>query len=225
MTGQIRVLLVEDHEIVRDGLKLILQRSDDIVVVGEAADGTSAVRAFERLADAETLDMVITDLGLPDMDGLEVVRRIKARNPEVRVLILSMFDDEDHITGMLEVGADGYVLKQSVGQDLAQAIRTVMSGEIFLSPVIARRMVQQVRRGRERERHTDLLTNREREVLGMLAEGSTSKEVARVLGLRTKTVENHRARILEKMGVSNTAAAIGMAYQEGLFRASSARMA
>lgn len=212
----IRALIVEDHGIVREGLILILQQTDDIVVVGAAGDGATAKRLFERLLAENTVDIVITDLGLPDINGLEIVRHVKAQAPQVRTLILSMLSGDEQIRGMLEAGADGYILKQSAGQDLAQAIRTVMGGDTALSPLVARRMVQQVRRGRERDRHADMLSNREQQVLHLLADGSTSKEAARVLGLRTKTVENHRARILEKLRVSNTAAAIGLAYQEGL---------
>ena len=218
---RIRVILIEDHGVVREGLKLILQGTDDIEVVGEAADGESGLRLFTRLAvddpDADGgIDVVVTDLGLPDIGGLEVTRRIKAARPDMPVLILTMHTDDDHIRGMLELGADGYVLKQSAVQEFAEAIRTVARGETALHPTIARRIMKQLQQGRERERRTDLLTERERSVLALLADGATSKEIARQLGLSTKTIENHRARILEKLGVSNTAAAIGLAYQHGL---------
>lgn len=212
----IRALIVDDHGIVREGLELILRQTDDIIVVGTAPDGANAIRLFERLLAENAVDIVITDLGLPDIDGLDIVRHIKGRAPQIRTLILSMLSGDEQIRGMLAAGVDGYLLKQAAGQELAQAIRTVMGGDTALSPVVARRMMRQARRGSERDRHADMLSNREQEVLRLLADGSTSKEAARVLGLRTKTVENHRARILEKLQVTNTAAAIGMAYQEGI---------
>lgn len=215
--ARIRVLLVEDYGTIREGLRLLLQGAGGIDVVGVADDGEGGLRLFKRLVAGEGVDVVVTDLGLPDIDGLEVARRIKADHPQMRVLLLSIFADDAHIQGMLEVGADGYVLKQITGQELAQAIRTVAGGEMALSPLIARRMAMQVQRNRERNRHADQLSAREREVLGQLAIGATSKEVARQLGLSKKTVENHRARILEKLSVSNTAA-VGLAYQEGLLQ-------
>ena len=214
----VRVMLVEDHGIVREGLRLILQRAPDIEVLGEAGDGLGGVRLFENLLarDGEGVDVVVTDLGLPDISGLEVTRRIKALRPATRVLLLTMHADDEHIRGMMEIGADGYLLKQSAAQELSAAIHTVARGETVLSPVVARRLMTQLQRGRERERRTDLLTDRERQVLALLAEGSTSKEIAQGLGLSTKTIENHRARILEKLGVANTAAAVSLGYHQNL---------
>ena len=213
---QIRVLLIEDHGIVREGVKLILDGAPNIEVVGEAVEGDQGVRLFERLAATDGVDVVVTDLGLPGISGLEVTRRIKALRPQARVLLLTMHADDEHIRGMLEQGADGYLLKQAAGQELVEAITVVARGETFLSPMVARRLMTQVQRGRERERYSALLTERERELLALLAEGATSKEIAQRLGLSVKTVENHRANILDKLGVANTAAAIGLAYQQGL---------
>jgi DNA-binding NarL/FixJ family response regulator len=219
MGGTARVLIVEDHALVREGLRLLLQRADDIVVAGEAGDGAGALRAVARLADTGGLDLVLTDIGLPDMDGQEVARRIRADYPGLRVLFLSMLQDDAHIADLVAGAGNGYVLKQAAGRDLLEAIRTVMAGETYLSPAIARRLVQQLRHGGGWVRQTDRLSAREREVLGLLAEGGTSKGVAHTLGLRPKTVQNHRASILGKLGVTNTAAAIRVAYEEGLLDA------
>ena len=224
--SRIRVILIEDHAMVREGLKLILQQAPDIAVLGEAGDGAGGLQLLQRLAAEGGVDVLVTDLGLPDLGGLEVTRRAKALLPGLRVLLVTMYTGEEHIRGMLDAGADGYLLKQSAAQELPESIRVVARGETALSPAVARLLLRQVRRGRERhadllsgrerERHGDLLTERERQVLGALAEGRTSKEIAARLVLSTKTVENHRARILEKLGVANTAAAIGLAFRRGL---------
>ena len=213
---RIGVLLIEDHGMVREGLKLILERTPHIEVRGEAAAGLDGVRLFERLAPEGDVDVVVTDLGLPDISGLEVTRRVKSAWRDARVLLLTMHEDDEHVRGMLDTGADGYLLKQSAAGELAGAIEVVARGEIFLSPAVARRLLTQVQQGREREHYAGLLTDREREVLALVAEGATSKEIAQALNLSTKTVENHRANILGKLGVTNTAAAIGLAYQHGL---------
>jgi DNA-binding NarL/FixJ family response regulator len=205
---------------VREGLKRILHDAPDIEVVGDAAEGREGVRLFARysLDDAEggPVDVVVTDLSLPDIAGLEVVRRVKELRPAVRVLILTMHADDEYIRGMLEIGADGYLLKSAASHELAAAIRMVARGEMVLSPAVTRRLMSQFRSRRERDDHAALLTDRERQVLNALAEGATSKELAQRLGLSTKTVENHRSRILEKLGVANTAAAINLAAQRGL---------
>jgi DNA-binding NarL/FixJ family response regulator len=214
----VRVLLIEDHGIVREGVKLLLDNTDGIAVAGEAENGLTGVQLFARLVAGEGVDVVVTDLSLPDISGLEVTRRIKAIRPDTRVLLLTMHNDEEHIRGMIELGIDGYVLKQASAQDLPPAVFAVARGQAVLSPAVARRLMLQVQRGNapERKRRIDHLTEREREVLRLMADGLTSKEIAQRLSLSTKTVENHRARILEKLGATNSAAAIGIALQEGL---------
>ncbi|HET8629407.1 MAG TPA: response regulator transcription factor [Thermomicrobiales bacterium] len=217
--GHIGVLLIEDHGVVREGLKRILARTPQIAVRGEAAAGLEGLRLFERLAAAGGVDVVVTDLGLPDLDGLEVARRVKAARPETRVLFLTMHDDDAHVRGMLDVGADGYLLKEAAAGELARAIETVARGEVYLSPAVARRLLAQARRGVEREDRAALLTERERAVLALAAGGATSKEIARALGLSAKTVENHRAHILAKLGVANMGAAVALAHRAGLLDA------
>jgi DNA-binding NarL/FixJ family response regulator len=215
-TGPTRVLLVEDHHLVRAGVKLLLEREPGMVVAGEAADGEAALRLCAQLAAAGAVDVVVSDIGLPGLDGLELTRRVKALAPGIPVVLLTMHDGDEYLRGMLEAGADGYVLKQSTGEDLCAAIRAVVRGEPGLSPAVAGRLLRLLRRGEPRGRATATLSAREREMLGLLAAGLTSKEAAGRLGLSVKTVENHRASILEKLGGANTAAAIGLAHQHGL---------
>ena len=216
----IRVLLIEDHEIVREGLALILQQSPDIAIAGLAADGESGVSLALRLAARDEVDVIVTDLGLPDIGGPEVIRRIKARYPHLRILILSMYSDDEHVRGMLECGADGYQLKHSSVRNLSAAVRAVASGETSLAPVVARRMMTQIQQSRDRATHgVEHLTAREREVLRLIATGETTKSIARHYGCQPKTVENHRGRILAKLGVNNTPAAITLAFQRGLISA------
>ena len=215
----IRVLLVEDHRLVREGVRLLLEREPGLAVAGEAADGEAGLRLFARLAAEGGVDVVVTDLGLPGIDGLELTRRVKARAPGTPVVLLTMHDGDDYLRGMVEAGADGYVLKQSPGQDLCGAIRAVVRGEPGLSPAVAGRLLGLLRQDKEGGRATDQLSGREREVLALLAGGLTSKDVARQLGLSAKTVENHRARVLAKLGAVNTAAAVALAHQHGLLDA------
>ena len=213
----IRLLLIEDHTIVREGLKLLFAQLPGMRLIGDAANGEDGVRLFERLLrQGQLIDVVVSDLGLPDISGIEVTRRIKAARPETRVLILSMYADQEHIAGILESGVDGYLLKQSSPAELADAVQAVARGDMALSPAIARRLVTQMQRQLQREQLVQALTEREQQVLALLAQGGTSKQIARDLGLSIKTVENHRARILEKLGAANTAEAIGRAYQYGL---------
>lgn len=213
---RVRVILIEDHGVVREGLRLLLEHTQEITVVGEAATGTAGVTLFERLSAEDGVDVVVTDLGLPDIDGVEVTRRIKARCANARILVLTMQIDDNCIHELLELGVDGYLLKYVAGQELVDGIRSVARGETVLSPQVIRRLITRLNRNRERDRYLELLTPRDLEILKLLAAGSTSKEAALVLGIRTKTVENHRARILERLNATNTAAAINFAFQQGL---------
>jgi DNA-binding NarL/FixJ family response regulator len=220
----IHTILIEDHTIVREGLKLIIETLDGIRLVGDAGSGTEGMRLFEHLRrQSQRIDVVVTDLGLPDISGLEVARRVKAASSETAVLILSMYADQEHVASILESGVDGYLLKQSSPSELADAIRAVAEGGMALSPAVARRLVNQMHRQLQQEETTQALSERELQILSMLAHGATSKEIAQDLALSTKTVENHRARILEKLDVVNTAAAIGRAYELGLMSEQSRR--
>ena len=216
-SATIRVILIEDHTIVREGLKLIFSQLTGLQVLGDAPSGAEGVRLFTRLLrQGEFVDVVISDLGLPDISGLEVTRQVKALCPQTRVLILSMYTDQEHIAGILENGVDGYLLKQSSPLELADGIRAVARGEMALSPAVARRLFSQMHRQIRHEETAQAVTERERQVLRLVAQGHSSKEIARELDLSIKTVGNHRTRILEKLGAANTAEAIGLAYQIGL---------
>jgi DNA-binding NarL/FixJ family response regulator len=219
VTEAIEVILIEDHTIVREGLKLIISQVSDIRLLGDVATGSEGLALFKRLAHrGQQVDVVITDLGLPDISGIEVARQIKEFCPETAVLILSMHADPEHVASILEAGVDGYLLKQATPSELTDGIRAVAQGGMALSPVIARRLVNHVQRHKEDEASRQSLTERELQVLTMLAHGGTSKEIAHDLVLSVKTVENHRARILEKLDAVNTAAAIGRAYELGLMK-------
>jgi DNA-binding NarL/FixJ family response regulator len=212
----LRVLLVEDHLIVREGLRRLLARDPGIAVVGEAANGTEALRLFLRLCDAPGVDVVVTDLALPDLDGAEVAQRVKAHRPSVHVLFLSTHEDTAYVAALLESGADGYVLKHGGGEELVMAVRAVANGETYVSPAIATRLVAYLRRRRDHEQQLERLTAREREILVLLATGETSKAIGRRLGLTVKTIENHRAHLLAKLGAANTAEAVSLAHRLGL---------
>lgn len=214
MANRIRIVLIDDHAIFRQGVQLILHETTDMVVVGEATTGEEGVALFAALGDA--VDVVITDLVLPGINGLDVLRQIKAQRPEVHVLLLTMYTDDEHIQGMIEAGVDGYILKQVAVEELIAAVRTVQRGETAISPLIAKRIMQQLSRGRVHERPVDTLTARERQILRLLADGATSKEIAQQLELSSNTIDNHRARILNKLGVHNTAAAIRLASRQGI---------
>jgi two-component system, NarL family, response regulator NreC len=185
-------------------------------VVEEAASIAEGIRRFEQLSARSGVDVVVTDLDLSDGSGLELARRVKASGSGTRVLFLTMYQDAEHILGLLESSADGYLLKQAAVPELREAILAVARGEQYLSPAVARGLLVYLQHNPERERQRGRLSAREQQVLALMAEGETSKEIARHLGLSTKTVENYRSHIIDKLGVSNTAAAVSLAYREGL---------
>ncbi len=207
----IQVLLVDDHPIVRTGLRLLIEGESRIVVVGETGNGGDAVRRIAELAP----DVVVMDINLPDTTGIQATRRIKEISPEVRVLIVSTHPDEEYVLGALEAGADGYLLKQRAAGELCEGILRVATGERVIDPMVMPAVIS-----RATQRATlpppDALSPRELDVLNLLAAGATSKEIAIELGLRPKTVENHRARILDKLGTVNSAAAVRAALARGL---------
>jgi DNA-binding NarL/FixJ family response regulator len=196
---------------------MILARLADMEVVGTAADGRAGISLIQgALAAAEPIDVVITDIAMPDLDGTEFTRRIKALAPATRVIACTMHADDVHIGDVLNAGADGYLLKYAVADELADAIRAVARGETVFSPTVARQLATRVMRERRHERLAMLLTFREREILSLLALGATSKDVGRRFGMNPKSVENARARILTKFGVKNMPAAIAVATKEQL---------
>lgn len=216
MSNPIRVLLIEDHGIVREGIRLILESVTDITVVADAATGEQGLALFRRHRYQPGIDVVVTDFSLPDLDGLVVVRQIKGEAPATRILFLSMYHDTEYIRALLASGANGYLLKQSSARELPEAIRAVARDETYLSPLIAKQMLGHLRRSHEREQQLDRLTEREQAILTLLSTGGTSKEIGEQLNLTKKTVENYRSRILSKLGVANTAAAVVVAVQQDL---------
>jgi DNA-binding NarL/FixJ family response regulator len=210
-----RVLVADDHEIVRQGLKLVLNAEPDFQVVAEAADGEEAV----RLALRDDIDLAILDISMPRKTGLQAARELGRRRPELRILILSMYDNEQFLFEALKAGASGYVLKSGADDDIVTACRSAMRGEPFLYPSAVDALIRDViSRAGERNEELELLTPRELEVLKLIAEGSTTKEIAALLVLSAKTVESHRAHILGKLGMHDRVDLTRYAIRRGLIQ-------
>ena len=208
-----RVLVADDHEIVRKGLKLVLSAEPDLDVVAEAADGEEAVRRSLQ----EDVDLAILDISMPRKTGLQAAHELGRRRPELRILILSMYDNEQFLFEALKAGASGYVLKSGADDDIVTACRTAMRGEPFLYPSAVHALIRDViTRADERREELELLTPRELEVLKLIAEGHSSKEIATTLVLSIKTVESHRANILSKLGMRDRVDLTRYAIRRGL---------
>ena len=214
----IRILIADDHGIVRTGLRLLLDRIADMEVAGEAADGREAVRLAAELQP----DVVVMDIGMPLLNGLEAAAQIVRENPHAAVIFLSMYTDESYIVRALDAGGRGYLLKDNADEDIEPAIRSVAAGRPFFSPTIAQALLEDyVRLMRQRgvQDSYDLLTEREREILQLLAEGKSNKEAASVLNLSPYTVESHRTNLMQKLGLHNTAEIVLYAVRKGIIRA------
>jgi two-component system response regulator NreC len=201
---RIQVLLADDHLVVRKGLRAILERQSGMEVLGEAADGREAVSLSERM----TPDVVIMDITMPHLNGIDATAQIVKRNPKIGVVILSVHSDETYILRALNAGAKGYLLKDSAETDLVKAVDTVALGKPFFSPAIAEALLEDYMRflhQRNLEDSYDLLTDREKEILQLLAEGKANKEIASILNLSVYTVETHRSNLMQKLGLHNTA--------------------
>jgi DNA-binding NarL/FixJ family response regulator len=202
--NKIRVLVADDHSIVRKGLSLQLDQHDRFKVVGEAADGREAVRLAEQLNP----DVVIMDIGMPGLNGIEATAQIVKQAPEIGVIILSMHSDDNYLARALTAGAKGYLLKDTAGAELDRAVQAVAEGRSFFSPAIAKILAEEYMRHlkqRGLQDTYDLLTDREKETLQLLAEGKSNKEVAKILNLSIHTVETHRSNTMEKLGLHTTA--------------------
>ena len=211
----IRILLADDHTVMRDGLRALLERQPDMAVVAEAADGRECV----QLAEEQAPDVVIMDIGMPNMNGIEATRRITSEHPRVAVVILSMHQDESYVLRALKAGAKGYLLKDSLRAEVIEAIRMVAQGRSFLTRKIGRMLQEDYIReldSRGLEDSYDLLTDREREVLQLIAEGRTNKEVAGLLGVGLTTIETHRTHILQKLGLHSIPELILYAVRKGI---------
>jgi DNA-binding NarL/FixJ family response regulator len=208
-----RVLIVDDHTMLRESLAGALQAEGDIEIVGQAADGIEALDLAERVRP----DIVVTDLSMPRLSGLEVVRRLRERLPEVQVLVLTMHQEDEYVLQAVRAGAAGYLVKDSATREVVQAVRSLQAGRGYFGPQASRALAEQVRHPeRIAEDPYGQLTSREREVFHLIAEGSTTKEVARELGISVKTAENHRGRVLCKLDMRNTAELVRYALRKGL---------
>jgi len=200
----VRVLIADDHGIVRTGLKLLLDRAPDMEVVGEAADGRQTVRLAKELKP----DVIIMDVGMPLLNGLEAAAQIVRENERAGIIMLSMHTHESYVLRALDTGARGYLLKDHADEDLEVAVRSIAAGKRYFSPSIAQTLLDDyvnLMRERRLQDSYDLLTEREREILQLLAEGKSNKDVAAILGLSPYTVETHRTNLMQKLGLHNTA--------------------
>ena len=201
---KIRILIADDHGIVRKGLRLQLEQNEQFRVVGEASDGREAIRLAEELAP----HVVIMDIAMPNLNGIEATAQMTKRNPQLRVIILSMHSDESYLTRALGAGAKGYLLKETADLDLCRAVESVAQGKVFFSPAIANTLLEDYMRQLQQrglQDSYDLLTDREKEVLQLLAEGKSNKEVATTLDLSPYTAETHRSRIMQKLNLHSSA--------------------
>ena len=215
--GQLRILLADDHTVVRQGLRKVLEERPDWVVVAEAGNGRDAVKQAEELKP----DVAILDVAMPLLNGIEATRQIVKRSPTTRVLVLTMHSDEAYVNQILKAGATGYLLKDSADVDLIQAVAAVSQGKSFFSPGVARLMLDDYVRQLADKGITDRyesLSEREREIFQLIAEGKANKEIAVILSISPSTVETHRARIMEKLDLHSAAEIVLYAVRRGVIR-------
>jgi len=213
--SQIRILLADDHAVMRTGLRLVLERQQDFAVVAEASDGREAV----ALAQQHKPEVVVMDVTMPNLNGIEATRQICNALPQTAVIMLSMHSDEAYVLRALKSGARGYLLKETAESDLISAVRTVFSGKAFFSPAVSKMLVEDYVRelqDREMEDSYELLTTREREILQLIAEGKSNKDVANLLNLSLYTVETHRGNLMEKLNLHTVPELILYAVRKGV---------
>lgn len=210
--NKIKVLLVDDHAIMRDGIRAILSLHDDIDLVGEASEGQEAIEKTRELSP----DVVIMDVAMPDMDGIEATRRIRKESPNVKIIMLTQYDNKEYVLSAIKAGAAGYVPKRALGSELVSAVRAANRGESFLYPSAAAALIDDYRRQASTADPYEQLTPREREILKLIAEGHTSREIADKLFISLKTVTGHRTKIMEKLGLRNRTELFKFAVRKGL---------
>jgi two-component system response regulator NreC len=213
--SKIRVMIVDDHALVREGITALLRLYDDVQVVGEASNGSEAIVNAEKLKP----DVILMDIAMPGLGGLEATMEIKKRNPEISILVLSQYDDKEYVSRFLKADASGYILKRAVGGELITAIRAVAKGEHYLHSSIASKVIDgYIGKKTESPDPYDLLTDREKQVLKLIAEGNTHKEIASILGISVKTAVTHNTNICDKLGLHSKADLIKFAIQKGIIR-------
>ncbi len=209
--AKIRVLVVDDHALLRDGIRALLSVQDDIEVVGEATEGREAINLVRQLLP----DVVLMDIAMPLMDGLEATRRIHKEHPKVKVLILTQYDNKEYMLSSVKAGAAGCVPKRAVASELISAIRVVHQGDSYLYPSVAKVLIKDYLQKMEQDPY-ERLTNREREVLKLVAEGRTSRDIASLLCISIKTVLGHRTKVMEKLDIHNRTELVKYAIRKGL---------
>ena len=215
MKEKVRIVLAEDHTILREGLRALLTADPNFEIIGEAADGRAAVRFVEK----QIPDLILMDLSMPRMTGMDAIREIKKRYPQTKIIALTVHKTEEYLRTTLQAGADGYVLKDATHGELMMAIQSVLKGKTYLSPGVSGRVIEGYLEGKESQMPPStlgLLSQREREVLKLIAEGYKNKEIATDLCISLKTVEKHRANLMKKLDLHNAAALTAYAIEQGL---------
>ena len=210
-----RIVIAEDHTILREGLKALLSSDSDLAVIGEAEDGHAAIRCAETLSP----DLVLMDLSMPRMNGLEAIKEIKKTSPKIKIIALTVHKTEEYVLATLQAGADGYVLKDATHSELGIAIKSVLMGKRYLSPDVSEKVIEGHLEGRQTLKTRtawDTLTQREREILKLIAEGYKNKDIADYLFISLKPVEKHRSNLMKKLDLHNTAALTAYAIEKGL---------
>ena len=210
-----KVVIVEDHQLFRDGLKAMLTRRGDIDIIGEAEDGIEAIKTIRKTQP----DMVLLDLSMPKMSGISVLKEIKRESPDIRILLLTIHESDQHVLEAFEAGADGYCIKDSSRQELMLAIDSILAGKTYISPGISDQVMEGFLASQKKlksQTRWETVTQREREVLKLLAEGYTNKEIGDLLHISVKTVEKHRANLIAKLDLHNVAQLTAFAIENGL---------